>query len=232
MKFLAVIPARGGSKGIPRKNLVEICGKPLISYTIEAAVNACNIDRVIVSTEDEEINNVSNSYGVEVIKRPIELATDKSTTLSVLQHVKKILHKEGYIPDAIITLQPTSPLRTSRHIDEAINIFSKDKNADCLVSCIQVPHIYHPLSVMKKNPDGYLESYLGEKEITRRQDKPQVFARNGAAIYITKISRIEEYVFGGKLLPYFMDEQSSIDVDTQLDLTKVKQIIEKNEAYL
>ena len=123
-KIIAIIPARGGSKGIPRKNIKILASKPLIAWTIEAAKNSKYLDRVIVSTEDEEIAEISKKYGAEVVERPEELATDASPTGSVIEQVIAYLEQnESYNPDAIVLLQPTSPLRFAHHIGEAVKTF-------------------------------------------------------------------------------------------------------------
>jgi CMP-N-acetylneuraminic acid synthetase len=214
MRFLGVIPARGGSKGVPGKNIRMLAGKPLIAWTIEAARQSGAIHRLVVSTEDEQIAAVARDFGTEVRIRPAALAADDTPTRPVLEHVVKELEGEGASFDAVVTLQPTSPLRRPRHVNEACALFATDPGADSLVSCIAVPHIFNPVSVMKKNAQGYLENFLGGDTITRRQDKPQALARNGAAVYVTRRSRIGEYVFGGKLLCYLMDEKYSLDIDT------------------
>jgi len=220
MKILAIIPARGGSKGIPRKNIRTLAGKPLVAWTIEAARSAASLDRVVVSTEDKEIADVARAFGAEIpFLRPQELAGDDTPTLAVLQHtIAHLRNREGYRPDAVMTLQPTSPLRTASHIDAAATLFSSDPAADSLVSCVEVPHIFHPRSVMKRSPDGYLAPYLDETQPFRRQDKEVVFARNGAAIYITRTACLDRFVFGGKLICFPMDEISSVDIDTEADL--------------
>lgn len=232
MKILAIIPARGGSKGVPRKNIYPLAGKPLIAWTIEAALAASGLDRVIVSTDDENIAAVSREYGAEVpFLRSSELAADDTKTLPVLQDVvSRLRTTDGYCPDAVMTLQPTSPLRTPRHIDEAISMFKADKNADSLVSCVEVPHIFHPLSIMRMNENGYLQRYLSDAQPTRRQDKETVFARNGAAIYITRVECLKHFIFGGNIVAYQMDEASSIDIDSEQDLKNAAAILEKQGA--
>ena len=158
--------------------------------------------------------------------RPVELATDETPTLPVLQHVVEWLRStEGYEPDAVITLQPTSPLRTARHIEEAIALFIEDPNADSLVSCVEVPHIFHPRSVMRMNAQGYLEPYLSQTQPPRRQEKENVVARNGAAVYITRIDRIREFIFGGNLLAYFMDPSQSMDIDDEADMQRAEEAL-------
>jgi CMP-N,N'-diacetyllegionaminic acid synthase len=217
MRFLGIIPARGGSKGVPGKNIRPLAGKPLIAWTIEAAKVSGALTRLVVSTDDEAIAVVARALCAEVRIRPMALAADGTPTRPVLEHVVKQLEGEGEAFDAIVTLQPTSPLRMPRHIAEACAQFSADNRADSLVSCVAVPHIFNPVSVMTRNAQGYLENFLSDDTITRRQDKPQAFARNGAAVYVTRRNRVGDYVFGGNLLCYMMDAQHSLDIDTLED---------------
>ena len=225
MRLLAIIPARGGSKGVPRKNTRLLGGQPLIAYSIATAKAAKAVDRLVVSTDDAEIAEISRSLGAEVRMRPARLALDDTPTRDVLDHVVTELRDEGYRPDAVLTLQPTSPLRTERHIDEAVALFASDPDADSLVSCIAVPHIFHPQSVMRRDAAGYVVPYIDEKQPTRRQDKAPVLARNGAAIYITRTERLKDYVFGGRLLPFIMDAASSIDIDSLEDMAQAEIIL-------
>ncbi len=222
MRLLAVIPARGGSKGIPKKNIALLAGKPLIEYTILAAQAAKGIDRIIVSTDSHEIKAVCELLGIEVLLRPAHLSSDLASTKDVLLHVIDALSGEGYVPDAVITLQPTSPLRTANHINEALDLFLADPLAESLVSCVKVPHIYYPYSVMKKNNKGYLEPLINEQQPTRRQDKQPFFARNGAAIYITRTDRLVNFIYGGRLLPYMMHDFFSLDIDEECDLIEAE----------
>ena len=226
MKILAIIPARGGSKGIPRKNVCLLAGRPLIAYTIEAALAAKSLDRVIVSTDDNEIAATATDLGAEVRMRPEILARDDTPTLAVLQHHVAQLVAEEYRPDAVMTLQPTSPLRAASHIDSAAGLFASDGTADSLVSCVEVPHIFHPCSVMCKGDDGYLHPFLdSESSPTRRQDKEVVFARNGAAIYITRTERLSKYIFGGRLLAFLMAADESIDIDSEANLAEAERLL-------
>lgn len=220
--ILAVVPARGGSKGIPRKNLAPVAGKPLIAWTIEAAKAARGVDRLAVSTDDPEIAAVARALGAEIVMRPAELAGDDAPTLPALRHAFEAL---GGGADAVLTLQPTSPLRRAAHIEAALAAFAADPAADSLVSTVEVPHVYHPRSVMKHDARGYLVPYLDAAQPHRRQDKEPVFARNGAAIYVTRASRLAEYVFGGRLIGFPMDAESSLDVDTPEDLARADAIL-------
>lgn len=230
MKTLAIIPARGGSKGVPRKNIRLLAGKPLIAYSIEEALKAPNVDRVCVTTEDAEIAEKAMQYGAEVLLRPEHLAQDETPTRDVLWFHVQELEREGYIPDAVLTLQPTSPLRTATHIKQAIELFASSADADSLVSCVEVPHNFHPMSVMKLNTAGFLVPFIDQKEVLlRRQDKSAVFARNGAAIYLTRTEKLREFVFGGRLLPYMMPEQESLDIDSLEDFKRAEMVIAGSE---
>lgn len=219
-KFLGVITARRGSKGIPKKNMKKLSGKPLIEYTFEAVKNSKLIDKCIVSTDDDEIINFSKSQDFEVpFRRPSELAFDDAKSIDVLIHAVNYLRDvEKYIPDYIITLQPTSPLRTSQDIDNSIELIIKDKNADSLVSVVEVPHNFNPYSVMIYN-GTYLEHYVKEERIMRRQEMPLFYARNGAAIYICsyKLLMNENRFIGKKCLPYFMPKERSLDINDYFD---------------
>lgn len=221
-RTVAIVPARGGSKGIPRKNLAPVAGKPLIAWTIDAARAARGLDRLAVSTDDPEIAAVARALGAEIVMRPAELAADDAPTLPVLRHALAAL---GESPDAVLTLQPTSPLRRAAHIEAALTAFFADAHADSLVSVIDVPHVFHPRSVMKRNDAGYLVPYLDAAQPYRRQDKEAVFARNGAAIYVTRAARLAEYVFGGKLIGFPMDAESSLDIDAPADLALADKIL-------
>jgi CMP-N,N'-diacetyllegionaminic acid synthase len=225
MRMIAIIPARGGSKGVPRKNIRPLNGRPLIAYSIAAAQGASSVDRLVVSTDDGEIADVSRELGAEVRMRPAVLAADDTPTRDVLLHVVAEIAAEGYHPEAVLTLQPTSPLRTAQHIDEAAALFAADPHADSLVSCLAVPHIFHPRSIMRKDAAGYLVPFLDENQPTRRQDKEPVFARNGAAVYITRTTQLKDYVFGGRLIAYLMDTGASIDIDTLDDFAVAERLL-------
>jgi CMP-N-acetylneuraminic acid synthetase len=223
MKILCIIPARGGSKGIPRKNIKPLLGKPLIVYTIEAALKSRLIDRVIVSTDDSEIAEISKKYGAEApFERPEEASTDTAPAVDVIVHALDWLREnENYLPDAVIYLQPTSPLRTVKHIDEAITIFTDDPDAESLVSVIKPPHNFNPVKLMKLE-GKYLVPYLeGQGTVVLdRHNIPEVYARNGPVIVITKADIIlkTKQLYGKNILPYFMDADSSIDIDEPKDL--------------
>lgn len=208
MKILGFIPARGGSKGLPGKNKKIILGKPLIAHTIEAALYS-NLYDVVVSSDDDEILDIARKYDVKVVKRPDNLAGDLAPTLPVMVHAVNAVYGKF---DAVMTLQATSPLRTTKHINDTIALFSQDDEADSLVSIIKIPHKFTDSSIMLKN-GKYVQPADVNNLVLRRQEKPTYWARNGAAIYITRIDKIEEYIFGGKIIPYEMSKLESIDID-------------------
>lgn len=223
MTILAVIPARGGSKGIPRKNLILVNQKPLLAYSVEAATQATTIDRAVVSTDDAEIAEVARQCGAEVpFMRPADLAGDKALMLGVLQHALG-WHESTLGPvEAVVLLQPTSPLRRARHIDEAVALF-RSSGASSVVSVVEVPHQFNPVSVMSL-ADGVLRPFLGQSElITRRQDKPRVFARNGPAVLVCHPDTLKGGdLYGPRCVPYLMSARDSLDIDEPDDLHAVE----------
>lgn len=221
MEILGLIPARGGSKSVPRKNIVPLAGRPLIAYTCEAARASKRITRIVLSTDDPEIAAVGREWGVGApFLRPTELAQDDTPMIDVVRHALLWLKREqGYEPDLVVLLQPTSPLRKAEHIDEAIGLLLAS-DVDSVVSVVEVPHQYNPLSVLKIE-SGQLVPYLpGEGfRVLRRQDKPKVYARNGPAVLVTRRMVLERTVslYGDKVLPYIMGWPESLDIDTSYD---------------
>jgi len=229
-KILAVIPARGGSKGLPGKNIKKLNGKPLIVYTIEAGLQSKYQMRIIVSTDDEKIAEISRSYGAEVpFLRPEGLAKDKTPTLPVLQHAIRFLNtKENYFPDIILLLQPTSPLRKAKHIDEAMDLFFRE-NPDSVVSLCKVKD--SPYSIKKIEKNGIVIPFINtDEEYTRRQDLPELYKLNGA-IYLMGVDIImkENKILGDNTKAYIMKEKDSIDVDTEVDFVLAGIIMRKQE---
>lgn len=227
--ILAIIPARGGSKGVPRKNIKELSGIPLLAHTSTAALNSRYISRAVLSTEDIEIASIGKQLGIEVpFLRPDFLAQDKSPSLSVIQFtLNELEDREGYVPDIVVILQPTSPFRTAAHIDEAIQRYIQS-GADGLVSVVKIPHNMSPVSAMMKCPEGYLESLIAVDElINLRQLKPVYYARNGAAIYITSPKNILENnsLFGQKIVGYEMSKLHSIDIDDEDDWAMAEALV-------
>ena len=231
MSIFAVIPARGGSKGIVRKNLSLISNQPLIGFSIEAAIKSRLIDRVIVSSDDDEIIKVAKSFGAEVpFKRPDEISSDKTAMIDVLKHAVNFLFEKNEVIEAIVLLQPTSPLRTEKHIDDSIAIFRKS-NPSSVVSVVEVPHQYNPYSVYSLNANGELNPF-NEKKFNRRQEKQIFYARNGPAILVVKPSTIlNNELYGPSCLPYFMKKEDSLDIDTKEDLNEARFRLGKKNIY-
>lgn len=230
-EILAIIPARGGSKGIPRKNIKKLAGKPLLAYTAKSALQSRYLSKVLLSTDDFEIAEIGKKLGLEVpFMRPKGLAKDNSPSLPVFQHVLKELEsRDGYIPDIVVILQPTSPFRSSKHIDEAISLFLRNK-VDSVVSIVEVPHNMNPYSVMELSNEGTLHPFLLSKEnLNIRQMKPKFYARNGAAIYVCNRKNIIEdnSLFGTVSMAYIMNKIESIDIDTTFDWMIAECLLEK-----
>ena len=213
-KILALIPARGGSKRLPRKNILPMGGKPLIVWTIEASLSSSYIDRTIVSTDNKEIKDISLSSGAEVVDRPLELSGDEVPTIPVVKHTLSTI-QENY--DYLILLQPTTPLRTKQHIDEAFHTLIRT-NADAVISVCESEH--SPLWANILPSDGNLKNFRrADIKSVRSQDLPKYHRTNGA-IYICEVSRLlEECTFYIKdnIFSYIMDKIYSVDIDDQFD---------------
>ena len=217
MKPLVIIPARGGSKGVPKKNIKPLNGKPLIHYTIEAARAVFHDDKIIVSTEDEEIKEIVEKIGLKVpFLRPTALATDETSTYEVLLDTIKQVEKTGYVPNTIILLQPTSPFRNAAHIQSAIKIFKKNLDVDMVTSVKETKANPYYL-LYEEDKELYLKKFK-ITNFTRRQDCPKVWELNGAIYIINKKSLIVKPIsLFNKIIKYEMDEKSSIDIDSMLD---------------
>jgi CMP-N,N'-diacetyllegionaminic acid synthase len=215
---LALVVARGGSKSIPRKNLAPLAGRPLIAWTIEAALRCGAVSRVIVSTEDEEIAAVARAHGAETpFLRPRELAADDTPTIPVVMHALQCLQdEEGYSPDRVVLLQPTSPLRTAGDITAAIAL-AEARAAESVISV--TPAWSHPHLAKRITTDGLLEDFAAQPQVERRQDLEPAYALNGA-IYIAARSLLNERqtFYGARTYAYVMPPERSIDVDTAWDL--------------
>lgn len=229
-KVLAVIPARGGSKGVPRKNIRSVCGKPMIAYTIETALAAQDLFyRIIVSTDDEEIADVARRYGAAVpFLRPAELAGDTVPTVPVLQHAARFVEQQDNIRlDWLCLLQPTDPLRTVEDIKMAMRL-GQAGDCDSVISVVQVSAV-HPILMKRIEGDKLLPYCIEEKEGTRRQEyQPPAYMRNGA-IYLTRRDVLMERssIWGDVIRPYIMPPQRSVGVDSELDLKLVELLMQE-----
>ena len=232
MSFLALIPARGGSKGLPRKNIKNLLGKPLIAWSIEAALNSKVVDRIIVSTDDEEISNVAKFWGAEVpFIRPSKLAQDNSTTFSVIEHALNSLeHRQRYVPDHIVLLEPTSPLRNATDIDRAFDQL-KHSNASSIVG-ICLTEVHHPVFMYQMNDSGKLKPYLNNsKKIVRKQDLEGTYFLEGS-IYIseTQVLLEEKTFYHGNTIGYEVPKWKSPEIDDEIDFL-LTEVIMKHKNF-
>lgn len=217
MFMLVIIPARGGSKGVPKKNVKELNGKPLIQYAIDAAKEIFKNENILVSTDDEEIKQVVEDMGLKVpFLRPPHLSSDSSGMHEVLLHAVDFMERQGRNFESVLLLQPTSPLRTSQHILEAIEIFENNTDLDMVTSVKETKA--NPYTILKEeNSEGFLTGVISSSYV-RRQDVPKVWELNGA-VYVINVNSLKAsplYQFE-KVKKYVMDEISSLDIDGPLD---------------
>jgi CMP-N-acetylneuraminic acid synthetase len=231
MRVLGLIPARGGSKGVPRKNIRQLCGKPLLQYTAEAALKSKCLSKVILSTDDEAIARLGKQCGLEVpFCRPKVLAQDHTPMLSVVQHAIHFCESAGDYFDAICLLQPTNPLRKPEVIDACIELLRKGKTT-AVITILSVPSAYNPHWVYFQNDSGLLKLSTGEETpVTRRQDLPPAFHREGS-VYVTKRDVVmkENSLYGHHLTGYLVDQDQTINIDTQQDWERAEALLLNSE---
>ena len=228
MNVVSIIIARGGSKGIPNKNIIDFCGKPLISWSIKAAIKSKYIDKVMVTTDSDEIMEMAQKYGAEVpFKRPDYLATDMAIRPDVIKHTIDFYQNENQEKfDYIIFLQPTSPLRNETHIDNAIE-YMFEKNADAIVSVCEVEHPVQWSGLLPDNKD--MSDFLNEIDIkSRSQDFPSYFRLNGAIFICDSYKFMESGCMFLKenIFAYVMPQNVSIDIDTKIDFMFARTMLE------
>lgn len=231
MKVLGLIPARGGSKGVVRKNIRLLSGKPLLAYTAEAALRARSLTRVVLSTEDQEIAEIGKQWGFDVpFMRPGHLAQDTTPTLPVVQHALMSLAENGESFDAVCLLQPTNPLRREQDIDACVELLASSR-ASCVISVLPVPHEYNPKWVYWKSTDEKLSLSAGEGDpITRRQDLPPAFFRDGS-IYVSRSETVlDGSLYGPDVIGYEMPPEFSANIDTEADWLAVEERILRRTA--
>lgn len=229
MKILGIITARGGSKGVPGKNIKLLGSITLLSYTANAANQSKLLNKTILSSDDIAIIDEAKKEQIEVpFVRPDELANDTATSIAVVQHALEYMESIGEFYDAICLLQPTSPFREKGFVDSAIQKFI-DENADALVSVLPVPHEYNPHWIFEPNTSGFLEIATGDKTIiSRRQDLPKSYFRDGS-VYITKTEIIKKGSFYGEKLSFI---ESNPDFYVNIDTLKDWEIAEKKLHFL
>jgi CMP-N-acetylneuraminic acid synthetase len=230
MRVLGLIPARGGSKGVPRKNIRMLGGKPLLQYTAETARAARLLSRVVLSTDDEEIAEIGRDCNLEVpFMRPTELAADATPSLLVVKHALEWLGSRGDLFDAVCLLQPTHPFRQSGDIDACIALLA-ESGADSVVTVLPVPPEYNPHWVFFRGPDGALRLSTGESTpIPRRQDLPPAFHREGS-VYVTLRDVVLKggSLFGERVIGYPVDPGKSVNIDTQDDWARAERLLRES----
>jgi len=230
---LAIIPARGGSKRLPEKNIKALCGKPLIAWSIEQARGCDDIDRIVVSTEDENIAKVAKQFGAEVpFIRPLELATDTASTIDVISHaIDWLEEKESYRPEYIVLLQATSPLRVVEDIKGAIQTL-KEKYAQAVVSVCETDK--HPWRSNTLPENENMKDFLRAQILNKhRQDLPIFYQLNGA-IYLAKMNYLRACngFHGPDTFAYKMVKERSIDIDSELDFRIAESLFAKRKKFL
>ena len=226
-KILGFIPARSGSKGLSRKNILPLLGKPLIAWTIEQSLKSRYIDQVLVSTDSEEIAEISKSYGAEVpFIRPKELATDNAKVMDVIMHAMDWLEMNNSFYDLIILLQPTSPLRTSDDIDSAIELLFS-RQAQSIVSVCTVEH--HPYWTNTLPSDGCMKDFLRDEIMNKNRQELPIFYRLNGAIYLafSNYLKAQKGFLGYATYAYIMPQEKSIDIDNDTDF-KFAEFLLKN----
>jgi CMP-N-acetylneuraminic acid synthetase len=227
MRTVGLVPARGGSKGVPRKNIRRINGKPLLEYTAEAALKATRLSRVILTTDDEEIASVGRSCGLEVpFLRPTDLSADDTPTLPVLQHAVRWFEEQGTTYDAVCLLQPTSPMRSPEEIDGSIELL-ESSGADSVVTVRRVPDEYNPFWVYFKDEHGWLNlSTGGNTPIKRRQDLPPAYHRDGSVYVIRRHVLMERNsLYGERTCGYLLSGERWVNIDTPEDLDRAAAVL-------
>lgn len=230
-RILAIIPARSGSKGLPGKNIRDLSGKPLIAWSIEAALESRYLDKILVSTDSPEIAEVARRFGAEVpFLRPAHLATDEAKSIDAIFHAIQWLKEHEQSFDLVMVLQPTSPLRTTRDIDAATELFFQ-KNASAVVSVAPCDH--HPWWTNSLPEDGNMGNFLRPEALSNRQALPVYYRLNGA-IYLAEITFLmeNESFFGPRTFAYRMPAGTSIDIDTRLDFKLADLILAENQERI
>jgi CMP-N-acetylneuraminic acid synthetase len=226
MRVLGLVPARGGSKGIRRKNLKPLHGRPLLAYTVDAALAASTLSRVVLSTEDREIADVGRALGLDVpFSRPTPLADDRAPMLPVVQHAVRELEAAGDRYDAVCLLQPTDPLRTAATIDACVRLLERS-GADAVVTVLPIPPEHNPHWAFEKDGDGYLRVATGEAApVTQRQELPPAYHRDGS-VYVTRTPVvIGGSLYGEHLLGLEVPFGSSVNLDEPEDWLRAESLL-------
>jgi len=227
MRAVGLIPARGGSRGIPGKNLAPLAGRPLLAWTVEQARGSTSLDHLAVSTDSAEIAQAAHALGVEVVDRPAELAADTTPMIDVIRHALEVL-----VADEIVLLQPTSPLRQARDIDGAVAL-RRSTGASSVVSVVRVPHNFSPESQLRMTAERRLEPYVAGDAAPARQAKPLLYARNGPAVLVVTAETVRRgSLYGEDCRAYEMPPERSLDVDEQHDLELAELLLSRTARLI
>lgn len=233
-KILGLIPARGGSKGVPRKNIRLLCGKPLLQYTAESALTARHLSRVVLSSDDEEVARVGERCGLQVpFLRPAHLAQDDTPMLPVIQHALNWFESQGERFAAVCLLQPTNPLRRAEDIDGCIEMLQRE-NADAVMTILPVPDNYNPHWVYFRQENGSLRLSTGESEpIPRRQCLPAAYHRDGS-VYVVRSAVVTsgQSLYGKRVLGYLLRPDRAVNIDDFEDWRRAETLIAQSAEKL
>jgi len=228
---LAIVPARSGSKGVPGKNVRPLAGRTLLDYTAEAARQSGVVDRMVLSTDAEDVAEAGRRAGLEVpFLRPPELARDDTPMLPVLQHTLDTLERDGWVPTFVVLLQPTSPLRRAEHVRHALTLLQQS-GADSLVTVVEVPRHFSPDYVMRIE-NGVLRPFLPEgAAVTRRQDARAAYSRDGT-VYAFRRDTLSRYnsIYGPDCRPLVIDAEESLSIDTPRDWADAERLLAERSA--
>lgn len=220
MTIVAIIPARGGSKSIKNKNIYKIKNKPLIFYSIETAIKSNVFDKIIVSSDSDKILSIVSKFkNIETIKRPRKISNDKAQTVDALFHVLKKLNNNNNFPEIIITLEPTSPLRSKKTIINAVKVFKSNKDIDSLISVVETRSLYGRIR-------SGIFKYNENKIIRRRQDRNPIFKETGT-IWGTRVKYLVKFkkIIGGKIYPLIINKNEDLDINNKEDINIFKKLL-------
>ena len=230
MKVLGIVPARGGSKRMPGKNLRILAGRPLVAFALEAALSARRVDTVLLSSDDQEILDVGGSYaGVRCLRRPPELATDTSPALEYVRHALSTMAEEGVHFDAIAILQPTSPLTLPADIDATLELLELS-GADSAVSVMKVNHAYHPVKFKTMTGNRLFDFLAPEEGLPMAHELPDIYVRNGS-VYASARAQVDRGpLLGSDCRGYLMPSDRSVDINEEIDLLLARLLLERGAS--
>ena len=229
MKILGIIPARAGSKRIKNKNIRPFAGTTLTNLAIEQAIESKHIDRIIVSSDSGKVLSIAETYKkVEALRRPLALASDSAPAIDYMQHAINHCETQGWAPDLVVIIQPTSPIRNGEDIDKTIDCLRKNIIADSAVSIVKLPHDVHPHK-FKTLDGGILKPWLvNEGQKTAEKDLPDIYIRN-CAVYVFRVKNLKKDItYGEKCIGYKMSPESAVDINDMLDFEFAEYFLKKN----